>query len=339
MSTTSFKGFPSQAGPFPTDQTKAHLSVVIPIYNEHESIPELVRNLRESLDALSHAYEVVAVDDGSSDRSIEALKNAAAGWHQLKIVSLRRNSGQTAAMMAGFDHASGDVIVTMDADLQNDPKDIEKLLAGIESGFDVVSGWRKDRQDAAIRRNFVSRIANRIISHISGIHLHDYGCTLKAYRRSIIQDVRLYGEMHRFIPIYAYWHGAKVTEVPVRHHARQFGQSKYGLDRIIKVILDLTIIMFFDRYLVKPIYIFGSIGIGFIGLAIFVFAWMLILRLLQGIPFISTPLPTLAAILGGVGVIAFLMGIMAEMVMRTYFESQGRRAYLVGDLINFERNS
>lgn len=312
------------------------LSVVTPVYNEEESLPQLVQRLRDALDAMAVDYEIVAVDDGSRDGSLAVLRKLAAEFPSLKVVALRRNSGQTAAMMAGIDHSLGDVIVTIDADLQNEPGDIGLLYDKLNEGYDVVSGWRKDRQDAAIRRNFVSRVANRVISFMTGVTLHDYGCTLKAYRRSLIRDIRLYGEMHRFIPIYARWLGARVTELPVRHHARQFGHSKYGLERVIKVVLDLLVIKFFDRYLVKPIYIFGTIAFSMLGGAALVFAWMVLLRLFYGTSFIETPLPILSAVLGAVGVMTFLMGILAEIMMRTYFESQGRRAYIVGELINFE---
>ena len=315
-----------------------HLSVVIPIYNEEENIPSLLERLRSALKQLGLRYEIIAVDDGSRDNGAAVLKRYAAEIPELKIVRLRRNSGQAAAIMAGLERATGEVIVTIDADLQNDPDDIGKLVAKMNEGYDVVSGWRKDRQDHPLRRNFTSRIANRLISRISGIHLHDYGCTLKAYRRSIIRDLRLYGEMHRFIPIYAQWLGARVTEIEVKHHPRRFGNSKYGLERIIKVVLDLLVLAFLDRYLVKPIYVFGSIGLGLLGLSLLVFLWMVALRVFEGTSFISTPLPSLAAILGAVGIIAFLLGLLAEIAMRTYFESQGRRAYLVGELVNFDRD-
>jgi dolichol-phosphate mannosyltransferase len=284
-------------------------------------------------------YEIIAVDDGSRDNSAAILKRHVAEIPELKIVRLRRNSGQTAAIMAGLDRARGEVIVTLDADLQNDPDDISKLVTKLNEGYDVVSGWRKDRHDHALRRNFLSHVANRLISRVTGIYLHDYGCTLKAYRRNIIQDVRLYGEMHRFIPIYAHWLGARVTEIEVTHHPRRFGQSKYGLGRVIKVILDLFVIVFLDRYFVNPIYLFGSIGLGMLGLSLIVFLWMVGLRVFEGTSFISTPLPSLAAVLGVVGTIALLLGLLAEIVMRTYFESQGRRAYLVGELVNFDRDA
>jgi glycosyltransferase involved in cell wall biosynthesis len=317
---------------------ECHLSVVIPIYDEEENIPSLVERLRSALKRLGLSYEIIAVDDGSRDNGAAVLKRYAAEIPELKIVRFRRNSGQAAAIMAGLDRATGEIIITIDADLQNDPDDIEKLVAKLNEGYDVVSGWRKDRRDHRLRRNLASRIANRLISRVSGIYLHDYGCTLKAYRRSIIQDVRLYGEMHRFIPIYAHWLGARVTEIEVKHHPRQFGHSKYGLERITKVMLDLLVIAFLDRYLVKPIYPFGSIGLGMLGLSLLVFLWMIGLRVFYGTSFISTPLPPLAAILGAVGIVAFLLGLLAEIVMRTYFESQGRRTYLVQELVNFDRD-
>jgi dolichol-phosphate mannosyltransferase len=261
---------------------RLHLSIVIPIYNEEESIPHLLQRLRSALKQSSLRYEIIAVDDGSRDNSAAILKRYAAATPELKIVRLRRNTGQTAAIMAGLDHARGEVIVAIDADLQNDPDDINKLVAKVNEGYDVVSGWRKVRHDHVLRRNFVSRVANRLISRVTGIYLHDYGCTLKAYRRNIIQDVRLYGEMHRFIPIYAHWLGARVTEIEVSHHPRRFGHSKYGLGRIIKVMLDLLVIVFLDRYFVKPIYLFGSVGLGMLGLSALVFLWMIGLRVFEG---------------------------------------------------------
>lgn len=279
---------------------------------------------------------MICVDDGSQDRSLQVLKEIAATRPELKIVSFRRNCGQTAAMMAGIDHASGDIIVTIDADLQNDPDDIPVLLAKLDEGYDVVSGWRKDRQDAAIRRNLVSRVANRVISRISGVELHDYGCTLKAYRRDVIKDVRLYGEMHRFIPIYAAWMGARVHEMPVRHHPRKFGKSKYGLERVAKVILDLLVVKFLDRYLVKPIYVFGGFGLLSLVVSGLICLFMIWLKLVEGVYMIQTPLPILAAMTLLIGVLSLLMGILAEMMVRTYFESSGRRSYSVRETINFK---
>lgn len=311
-----------------------NLSVVVPIFEEEESIPLLVEMLVEELEKIGRTYEIVAVNDGSRDRSQAVLAEAAARYPQLRVVEFRTNAGQTAALMAGIDFSRGDIIVTIDADLQNDPSDIHVMLEKLDEGFDVVSGWRKDRQDAAIRRNFVSRIANRIISYISGVKLHDYGCTLKIYRREVLEGMRLYGEMHRFVPIYASWMGAKVVEMPVRHHARKFGRSKYGLNRIFKVVLDLIVIKFFSQYLVKPIYVFGGAAALFMAGSIASLVFMLWLKLAEGVSMIQTPMPVLAAMLFLLAVMTILLGILAEILVRTYFESQGRHAYHVRGTIN-----
>ena len=309
------------------------LSVVVPIYNERENIPYLSATLFDVLDAIRVPFEIIAVNDGSSDGSAQALDREASRRRELKVVHFRRNFGQTAAIMAGIDYASGETLVTIDADLQNDPRDIPLLLAKLDEGFDVASGWRANRQDAA-KRNIMSRIANQIISWASGLKLHDYGCTLKAYRRDVLRGSRLYGEMHRFIPIYASWMGARVIEVPVRHHARRFGKSKYGLERTIKVPLDLIVIKFLDRYFSRPVYLFGGFGIlsilfsfGIVGLMVF---W----KLFEGISMISTPLPVLAAIAFLIGITSILLGLLAEMLVRTYFESQRRRTYDIRDILN-----
>jgi len=313
------------------------LTVVLPIYNEEESIRPLLEALVGELDGLYDTYEIIAVNDGSRDGSQQALEAAAEHYPHLKIIQFRCNAGQTAALMAGIDHASGDVIVTSDADLQNDPRDIPLMLAKLGEGYDVVSGWRQDRQDAAIRRNLVSRIANRLISRISGVRLHDYGCTLKAYRKEVLQGMRLYGEMHRFVPIYASWMGAKVIEVPVRHHARQFGSSNYGLARIFKVILDLVVVKFFSGYLVKPIYIFGGVAAVFMLISGVAFMSMLYLKFVEGLSMIQTPLPVLSAMLFVLAVVVLLMGVLAEIMVRTYFESQGRLPYHIRSTINFDK--
>ncbi len=314
-----------------------HLSLVVPIYNEEESIPILFEKLLAVLDMTGSQFEIIAVDDGSTDGSTARLQRLAADRSEIKVIEFRQNAGQTAALMAGIDHAAGDVIVTIDADLQNDPEDIPRLLAKLDEGFDVVSGWRKDRQDAAIRRNLVSRIANRLISAISNVRLHDYGCTLKAYRREVLAGMRLYGEMHRFVPIYASWMGAKVVELPVRHHARRFGRSKYGLNRTVKVVLDLLVVKFFSKYLVKPIYVFGGFGLWLILASFFVLGYVMYLKLFENTSMIQTPLPVLSAMLFLLGVTCILMGLLAEITVRTYFESQGRRVYSVRSLINFEK--
>jgi glycosyltransferase involved in cell wall biosynthesis len=238
--------------------------------------------------------------------------------------------------MAGIDHARGDILVMIDADLQNDPEDIPLLLAKIGEGYDVVSGWRKERVDAPIRRNLVSRVANGLISRISGVPLADYGCTLKAYRRDILQGFRLYGEMHRFIPIYASWMGARIIEIPVRHHPRRFGHSKYGLQRVFKVIMDLIVVKFLDTYFVKPIYIFGGFGIFSLALSFISTIYMFYLKLFENLSMIQTPLPLVIALTFLIGIISILMGLLAEMLVRTYFEAQQRAVYIVRDLTNFE---
>ncbi len=313
---------------------RASISVVVPIFNEVESIPLLFEKLFAVLDVAGRKFEIIAVDDGSRDGSDQALAEAASKRPEIKVVQFDRNFGQTAAMMAGIDHATSDVIVTIDADLQNDPQDIPALLDKLEEGADVVSGWRKDRQDDAIKRNLVSRLANRLISRVSGVPLHDYGCTLKAYRAEVLEGMRLYGEMHRFVPIYASWMGASVVEMPVRHHARQFGKSKYGLNRTLKVVLDLIVVKFFSRYLVKPIYIFGGFGFWSIvgGFAAMIFAFYL--KFFQSVSLIQTPLPVFSAMLVLIGVMSILMGLLAEITTRTYFESQGHKSYHVKKLIN-----
>jgi glycosyltransferase involved in cell wall biosynthesis len=315
------------------------LSVVVPVFNEAESLPRLMETLTSVLGTLPYPYEIILVNDGSTDNSLAVMRAFGATHAQVKVVDFRRNYGQTAALMAGIDHATNDVVVMIDADLQNDPTDIPRLLAKLDEGYDVVSGWRKDRKDAQIRRNWISRVANRLISRVSGVKLNDYGCTLKAYRRSVVSDIRLYGEMHRFIPIYAQWQGARITELSVTHHAREFGTSKYGLERIFKVVLDLLVVVFLRRFLAKPIYLFGGFGIASIILSVVTIILAIGLRLFLHISLIQTPLPLLSALLFLVGVMSILLGLIAEMMVRTYYESQGARAYLVRELINFSGKS
>jgi len=310
------------------------LSVVIPVYNEEENIPELIERLLAQLSALSLSYEIIIVDDGSTDRSYGLLRREAERHPQLKVIQFRRNYGQTAAMMAGIDHAAGQVLVSLDADLQNDPADIPKLLAKLDEGYDVVSGWRRHRQDARFRRTLVSRIANRMISRISGVRLNDYGCTLKAYRRDVVKGIKLYGEMHRFIPIYARWMGARVTEIPVQHHPRARGESKYGLERVVKVVLDMMVVKFLDRHFVKPIYLFGGLGLAAIAFSFVILVAAIWLRFAEHTSLIQTPLPLLSALFFLVGTTSILMGLIAEMTVRTYFESQHRPPYLIRDSVN-----
>lgn len=305
------------------------ISIVVPVFNEAASIPELVEALRTVGAQVENISEFVFVDDGSSDESVAILDEVAGSDNRVRIIRLARNFGQTAALSAGFEASTGDIVITLDADLQNDPHDIPRLLAKLDEGFDVVSGWRKDRKDHRFRRNLVSRIANRVISQVSGISLHDYGCTLKAYRREFLEDLRLYGEMHRFIPIYASWAGARIAEIPVQHHPRKYGRSNYGLERILKVVLDLLVVRFLDRYLTRPIHVFGTIGLGALGLSLLGLGLMLGLRVLRDVPMISTPLPTLTAVVGLVGVLSILLGLVAELIVRTYFPALGRRPYIV----------
>jgi dolichol-phosphate mannosyltransferase len=315
------------------------VSVIIPIYNESDSIDHLIDSLFDTLNRYFSdnpgTFEIIAVNDGSADDTLQRLKAHARRRSELKVVDFRRNYGQTAAMLAGIEFSRGEVLVLLDADLQNDPEDIPLLLAKLEEGADVVSGWRKDRKDAKWRRNFLSAVANRLISWTLGMNLNDYGCTLKAYRRDAIRGVRLYGEMHRFLPIYAKWMGARVIEMPVRHHARCFGKSNYGLKRIFKVLLDLLVIKFLDRYITKPIYIFGGFGLFTMVLSFVVLSLALYLRLFEGVSLILTPLPLFAAMAFLVACMSILMGLLAEVVVRTYFESQGRPPFLVRELTNF----
>lgn len=312
------------------------ISIVIPIFNEFDNIFLLYDKLAKELPLLKRAFEVILVNDGSEDGSETRLKEIANKDKHFKILNLRRNFGQTAAMMAGINYAKGEIIIPMDGDLQNDPADIKRLIEKLDEGFDVVSGWRKDRQDAAWKRNFPSRIANKLISWVSGVHLHDYGCSLKAYHRDIIKDVKLYGEMHRFIPIYASWLGAKVTEIPVTHHARIHGVSKYGLERVVKVVLDLLVIKFFAKYATKPIYIFGGFGVINICISAIAFILSLYLKLFSNVSFIQTPLPLLCVMTFIMGVMSILMGLLAELVMRAYYESQNKPVYLVKNTQNIE---
>ncbi len=310
------------------------LSVVIPVFNEEENVRPLLDELFGALAALGRSHEVICVDDGSRDGTFAALKAFAAEKPALRVIRFRLNFGQTAAMSAGIEAARGEVILPMDGDLQNDPADIGRLLSRLDQGFDVVSGWRKDRKDKEFGRKLPSRVANRMISLISGVRLHDYGCSLKAYRRDVLHDVKLYGEMHRFIPIYASWQGARVTEMVVNHRARHAGKSKYGFSRTLKVVLDLLVVKFLASYSTKPIYVFGGFGLlSWFG-AFSTFAWALYYKLRGLKDFVQTPLPLVAVMFTLVGALSLLMGLLAELVIRTYYESQGKRPYLVAEELN-----
>jgi len=312
------------------------ISVVIPMFDEAGNVDALIASLIPALEALGRPFEVIFIDDGSRDGTSEKLTYAAQTNPHLKVVIFKRNVGQTAAMMAGIDHAKGEVIVPMDGDLQNDPADIGKLLDKLDEGYGVVSGWRKNRQDDYWTRTFPSRIANAIISRVSGVKLRDYGCTLKAYRREVLEGFRLYGEMHRFVPIYANWQGARVTELPVAHKPRQAGRSKYGLNRAFKVLLDLMVVKFLTQYETKPIYIFGTVGLGFFGISLIAGLWALYLKFFEGTSFVETPLPLLFTLGFITGVMCMLMGLLAEVLVRIYYESQDKRPYAVKDRLNFE---
>ena len=311
------------------------ISLFLPVLNEEPNLRPLHLKIDEALAQLGRTAEVIYVDDGSTDGSLEVLRELAARDPRVRVVALRRNYGQTAAMAAGIDAARGQVLIPMDADLQNDPADIERLLQRLDEGFDVVSGWRKERQDKMVSRKIPSMIANRVISFIGGVKLHDYGCSLKAYRREFLKEVKLYGEMHRFIPIYASWVGARVTEIPVRHHPRTMGKSKYGLSRTFKVMLDLMTIKFMASYHTKPIYVFGLFGFSSFVISIVAAVWA-VLRKLGGESFIRNPLLIVAVVMFAVGVQFILMGLLAEMLVRTYHESQAKTVYTVRERLGFK---
>jgi glycosyltransferase involved in cell wall biosynthesis len=328
-----------------TEQTREErpgpeLSIFLPVYNEEPNLPPLQAKLDAALRTLGRSAEIIYVDDGSTDGSLKVLRDIAQQDDRVRVVALRRNYGQTAAMAAGIDAASGDVLIPMDADMQNDPADIARLLAKLDEGYEVVSGWRKNRQDKLVTRKIPSMLANRLISWIGGVPLHDYGCSLKAYRRESIEDVKLYGEMHRFIPIYASWAGARVAEIPVEHHARTMGKSKYGLSRTLKVVFDLMTIKFMASYQTKPLYIFGSAGLLSFAIS-FLSGLLALLMKFVGWPkhadLVQTPLPVLAMVLLVLGIQFFLMGLLAEMLVRTYHESQAKSIYAIREKIGFER--
>jgi glycosyltransferase involved in cell wall biosynthesis len=314
------------------------ISVTVPVYNEAESLPELAERVTAVLSQIGKPWELIFINDGSNDGSGEVLDRLAAEDAHIKVVHFRRNYGQTAAMMAGFDFASGDIVIPMDGDLQNDPADIPKLLAKLDEGYDVCSGWRKDRQDNAIQRNLPSIMANRLISFVSGVELHDFGCSLKAYRADVIKSVRLYGEMHRFLPVYAHWHGAKISEVTVNHFARTSGHSKYGLERVLKVLCDLVVVKFLDSYAEKPMYVFGGVGVLSFLVSFLAGVSALYLKFFAtpAKTFIETPLPLLFVMSAITGVMCLLMGLLAEMIMRTFYESQGKNVYAVRETRNLE---
>lgn len=311
------------------------ISVFLPVYNEEPNLRPLQEKLDAALTQLGMSAEIIYVDDGSTDGSLAVLRELAAKDERVRVVALRRNYGQTAAMAAGIDSARGKILIPMDADMQNDPADIRRLIDKLNEGYDVVSGWRKNRQDKMLSRKIPSMVANRIISRIGGVPLHDYGCSLKAYRRDVLEDVRLYGEMHRFIPIYASWAGARVTELAVDHHARTMGTSKYGISRTVKVVFDMITIKFMASYQTKPLYIFGTFGLVAFAVSILSGIWAVILKYFYHTTFIQTPLPVLSIVMFAVAIQFFLMGLLAEMQVRTYHESQSKSIYAVRERLGF----
>lgn len=311
-----------------------YLTVVIPIYNEKQNISYLYDNLNNVLPGIGKKYEVILIDDGSADGSFKELLKIHEQNKNYKIIRLRKNFGQTPAMSAGFDYANGEVIITLDADLQNDPEDIPALLEKIDEGYDIVSGWRINRQDKAISRKLPSIIANWLIARLTGVKIHDYGCTLKAYTSDVAKNVDLYGEMHRYIPAVASWMGISVAEVPVHHHPRKFGKSKYGISRTVRVILDIITIKYLLSYSQKPIQIFGLIGLITGGIGIIITIYLIIMRLFFNMALSSRPLFTLSIFMIFIGVQLITMGILAELIMRTYHETSGKPTYAVRDIID-----
>ncbi|MEL6442056.1 MAG: glycosyltransferase family 2 protein [Cyanobacteria bacterium J06621_8] len=314
------------------DSPQVELSVVVPIYNEAESIEALVQAIADTVRLTNLSYEIICVDDGSKDGSTNILTSIANARTDLKAVILRRNYGQTPAMAAGFESAKGKVIITLDGDLQNDPADIPMLLAKLDEGYDLVSGWRRKRQDAALTRLLPSKIANIIIAKVTGVKLHDYGCSLKAYRSELIADMNLYGELHRFLPALAYIEGARITEVPVRHHARRFGQSKYGLGRTIRVVMDLLTVYFMKKFLTRPMHVFGLGGVISLAIGVAMGAYLTVIKLFFNQNIGDRPLLILAVLLIITGVNLFCFGLVTELLMRTYHESQRRPIYRIRDI-------
>jgi glycosyltransferase involved in cell wall biosynthesis len=312
------------------------LSVVTPVYNESKNLPELHKQLTEVLSSLPYPYEIIATDDKSKDDSGAVLDRLAAKDARLKVIHFRANRGQTAALQAAIDHANGEVIIAIDSDLENDPKDIPKLLKRLDEGYDIVSGWRSGRwHDQKLARRIPSMTANLLISRMTGVKLHDHGCTLKVYRREVFDDVRLYGEMHRFIAAYLARGGASIAEEEVNHRPRIHGKSNYGMSRVFRVLLDLVLVKFLNRYMNRPLHFFG--GLGFVSLALGSIAFFaaVVLKFIGLRSFVATPLPVFSALLIIVGVLLVVMGILAEMIMRVYYEGQNKRTYIIRSKTNF----
>jgi len=310
------------------------LSLIVPVYNEEENLPLLMEAICASLPPLNREWEVIFVDDGSTDHSLDVLRRLVeTNSEHARAVIFRRNFGQTAAIAAGIDHSRGSIIILLDADLQNDPADIPMLLDKLDEGYDLVSGWRKDRQDNKLTRTIPSNMANGLISRVTGVHLHDYGCTLKAYRRDALEGFHLYGEMHRFIPVFAHSVGAKITEMPVHHHARKFGKAKYGLERTVKVILDLFTVKFLLDYSHKPMRLFGGAGITLMFFSFIMLLALFIRKLIEGVPILTSPIFSLGVMFFILGFQSILMGLIAELLTRTYHESQKKPTYTIRQIL------
>ena len=314
------------------------ISIVVPVYNESDSIRLLINEIINVMKSHQLLFELIIVNDGSVDRTSNVLENLSLEIKQLTVINLRKNYGQTAALAAGFDHSNGDIIVTLDGDLQNDPNDIPKLITNINEGYDLICGWRFQRKDKLLNRRIPSQIANRLIGNVTGIHLHDYGCSLKAFKHEIIKDIKLYGELHRFLPVLANIEGAKIKEIKVNHRSRKYGQSKYGIDRTFRVLMDLLTVWFMNKFLTRPMYVFGFIGIISIISSFIMSSYLIVLKFL-GESIGNRPLLIFALILGIAGVQLFSFGLLGELLMRTYHESQNRPIYRVREIKSMKTNN
>ena len=316
-----------------------NLSLVIPVYNEQENLPFLFEAIQKTMTEVNQSWEAILVDDGSRDKSLSVLRQyAEKDPKHVRVISFRRNFGQTAAIAAGLDYAQGEIIILLDADMQNDPADIPMMLAKLNEGYDLVSGWRKVRMDNAVTRNFPSMLANWLISRVTGVHLHDYGCTLKVYRRDVLEGFRLYGEMHRFIPVYASSVGANITEVPVRHYPRKFGKTKYGLERTAKVVLDLFTVKFLVAFASKPIYLFGGTGGLLMVMSAVIMIYLFVRRIFFLVGVTGSPLFLVSTMFFILGFQSMLMGLIAELLVRTYHESQRKPTYTIRTTVNLEQD-
>ena len=314
------------------------ISIVVPVYNESDSIRLLINEIINVMKSHQLLFELIIVNDGSVDSTSNVLENLSIEIKQLTVINLRKNYGQSAAMAAGFDNSNGDIIVTLDGDLQNDPNDIPKLITNINEGYDLICGWRFQRKDKLLNRRIPSQIANRLIGNVTGIHLHDYGCSLKAFKHEIIKDIKLYGELHRFLPVLANIEGAKIKEIKVNHRSRKYGQSKYGIDRTFRVLMDLLTVWFMNKFLTRPMYVFGFIGIISIISSFIMSSYLIVLKFL-GESIGNRPLLIFALILGIAGVQLFSFGLLGELLMRTYHESQNRPIYRVREIKSMKTNN